>query len=401
MSQSRSTDRPLWSPSEWWDDLSWPRVARAAALGVRAGRIGLAVFGLLPALLLVGVFRWLDRQIVGGGGISWPVGDGPTGVRLLTLPWRWAVEAPISAVSAAPLTTLIAGPLALVIALVVVAAIARSIAAELSWKREIGWTEALGFAASRWRSLLGAVLGPLVLVWLLSAVVAIGGLLLRVPGLDVAAALGFLVALVVGLVSFVVLAGLVIGWWLSVLAIVCDGADALDAVQRSLAYIVGKPVRLVVYAGVGFATAWALMVVVTGVALGAVGLSAHAAASLAGESGQAVVRHAVVSGLQGAGAAGEAPGSTGGVAAGVMTVWVRLVVLVVIGAWVAVLTGAATGAYLAIRRAVDGLDMDELHDPGRIEAGMKAAMAARAKAGGTGSIPAGPLPGETGRGDEA
>src|SRR5690606_18887270 len=87
-----------------------------------------------------------------------------------------------------------------------VGAISRMAATEFAAGRSDGVLEALGFARDRLASLLGAVLGPIGLVWGVALLLAVLGFILaRWPGVNLIASLLHGGALLLGLVAMFVL----------------------------------------------------------------------------------------------------------------------------------------------------------------------------------------------------
>lgn len=127
-------------------------------------------------------------------------------------------------------------------------AITRIAAVKLGREEHAGVREALLFARSRWASLMGAPLLPLVAIGILSLPIMFAGLLMR---LDLGVLLmGILWPLVIliGLVMALFGIGLIAGWPLMWATISTEGTDSFDAISRTYGYTYQKPARYVMYA---------------------------------------------------------------------------------------------------------------------------------------------------------
>lgn len=395
MPPTTTTDRPLWNPGDWWSDLIWPRVAGACVYGLRPGRVGLALFGLVLVVVLLAIGMSIDRAILGERTVAWPWLEwGGEHQALTTYGWDWIVDTPLAALTAYPVTFVIVGPVVLVVLVLAVGAISRGSAVEMATGKQIPWTEALSFAAARWRSLLGAVVGPWAIMWFVAVLLAAGGLLLRVPGLNILAAIGYGLAILAGVAVALFALGYALSHHLLIPAVVCDGADALDAIQRALAYAFGKPIRLLLYLVVGAGGAWLLfgvIVAVTGIGLG---YAASSAGLLAGQKGSNLLWNGTSAALfaEAIPTGEQSDGSTFRAGAEIVRFWTGFTACIVLAIGIACFTSAMTGVYLGIRRAVDGQDMSDLYEPGQIEESMRQAMVGRSKVAGTTVPPTGSTP---------
>jgi len=141
--------------------------------------------------------------------------------------------------------------------------------------------ESADFMGASWRRLVVAPLLPLAASLVPLGLVALLGLLLAVPVLDVVAGVLFGVSLGLGLVAGILLVGLAVGWPLIVPAIACEEADAADCVQRAyaepfnrfgrylvllVASLLGLAVAVAVLDAVLLATFWAVGLAVAGTA---------------------------------------------------------------------------------------------------------------------------------------
>jgi hypothetical protein len=343
--------------------LLWPKLLRSAALALSPSRLGLS------ALVLV-VISAIDQgwaSLFGGpsegpfrGPLLRSLGQLAASIGALARGQvEPAAEGVLSALVATPLEPiwggssirwreliglLIVGPLAMALFAVVQGAIARSAACEVSLGQPLAWTRSLGFALSRAGSLVGAVVGPLVLCWLLVGVLWLGGwVLLKWPVLNLVGALLYPLFLLTGLVACVLMVGFVAGLAMLGPAVACDDADAFDAVQRAFAYVIARPLHLLAYYLVLLAqgvVAFALLQFLVLMVLRLVDASAGGVTEGGVEPGWSVRASAWLIGL-----------------------W-KTVLLVITGSYVlSLFTCGGTMLYLVMRQLVDGQDVGELWVP--------------------------------------
>lgn len=384
------TERPSREPlafREWWDDLLWPRVLAGAGLGLRPNRIGLAFFAYLGGMLLLNFGNWLDRDVFKARVSSWEVWQAYQLGAPSSLIWRYFVQGPIYLVRNFPVSTLVIGPVLLVVLCILLGAISRMAAVEVSHGRRATWTEGLGFSTSRWVSLAGAMLSPIALVWVVALFGAIFGFLFfNVPVLNVIGAALFGLVLVFSLLAALCAGAYLVGGSLLVPAVMCEGTDSIDAIQRVFAYATGRLPRLLLYrvlAGIGVAFVTGVIGLVL---LWGIDLAAESAGAWAKEEGHSMIWHAVPMLAGGFPAKSE---STWGVASWVVGLWFAIPIGVLYGTFLSCAASAATVVYLAMRQVCDGQDMAELWEPGAVEASMADAVAARgvlAKQADTGEV---------------
>jgi hypothetical protein len=146
-------------------------------------------------------------------------------------------------------------------------AIARSAATEFALRRRWSSRDSVSFAFSKVRSAFAALALPILGVVLLASLLKVIGLVASTsPMLGGVVAIGFFGVLVLALIAILVAIGFVLGLPLIVAAVVCEGTDAIDALQRTFAYVLGRPVRLVLYSAVFYAQALLLWFVCSALA---------------------------------------------------------------------------------------------------------------------------------------
>jgi len=367
--------------AEWWEDLAWPRVLGAARLGLRPGRLGLALFAVLIAWVLLDVGLMVDARLV-KSGVVWSCPEGTLREHVLGAPWRLFVSVPKACFLGAPFTSLVIGPVLLAITVMLLGAISRIVACEMGQAQNLTWTEGLTFSVARWRSMLGALLGPLVVLWLIALALGLGGLvLMRWPVLNLVGALGYGLFLLAGLIGTLIVIGYALGHGLYLPAVACEGADAIDAVQRGYTYTFARPLRLIFYYIVGLLGLIVVVGIVGLIVQWTVGFAAMGAGAWAGDKGQAMVwapTHDVLSSLPGWTARPKAA-NEGTYAAGawLIRLWTAFPLLLVVAAWVSGAMAVHTAVYLGIRRVCDGQDFADIWEPGMIPGTMSDAMSSR------------------------
>jgi hypothetical protein len=372
-----ATTANLWN---FWSELLWPRVLTAAAYGLRPGRLGLAFFALVIISLLLALGGWIDEAIRDTPVVTWQTRAGEP----WQIPWRTFVATPMAWAYAYPITTLIFGPLTLFIGLLMVGAISRVTACEIALDRHLSWYQGLTYAARFWKSLLGANLGPIIGIWFLALLIALFGLiLLRFPVVNILGAILFPIALLLAFAAAAIALVFVLGVWLITPSIMADGSDAIDAIQRAYAYVIDRPVRLVIYlllaalglAGVVFIAAIFIFATVH--------FAGWAAGQWAGEDGRAMIWAGILAAIRDQPLGPfplDDPEGTYRTGAALIRFWTAIPAILLFAVILSSLTAAATMVYLAMRRLCDGQDISEIWWPGKVEEAMAATLEARANA---------------------
>ncbi|MFZ4573389.1 MAG: hypothetical protein ACOYN0_03260 [Phycisphaerales bacterium] len=220
------------------------------------------------------------------------------------------------------------------------------------------WTFYLAFSLKSRFSLPLAILGPLGFVGLLCLLVAAGGFLLRVPAVQIVAAGASLLALLGTLLGVLLLVGFFAGLPMLVPAVMCEGTDAIDANQRTLAYVFGRPMRYAAYLGV-----FVVLLVLCGrvaelLVDGSLQLAAKLLTAFAGETARPYLHYVMLSGEEHP-AAGPTPWSlkaAGGLVAFSAGAWKLLVPAYLFSLF----HSGGTMMYLVSRFANDGQEPGEL-----------------------------------------
>jgi hypothetical protein len=377
-------------------DLIWPRLLRAGPIAFSPIRLGLGLFAVISIALVIGVCLWLERALHISdpallnagvpeaarhftlsslahhpGGAAWRLTE-----HFITLPWLFVLSNPITATAGVIVS--------LCLWAIAGGAISRTAAEEFATGRTIPWPAAIGLALSHLRSLIAAVAGPVILVWSLWMVLAFGGFVLfRLPGLDLLGGVLYGLALLLGFFAILLMGAFALAHWMLIPAVVCEGTDAIDAVQRAYAYVFGRTSRLLLYGLIITAQGLLLGWIVWFLAAGASGFAARAAATWAGPKGRAVIESgsthtsptplpsstSTVSLPSGSAAAPphtESPSSLGptrSASAFLVGVWSWIPTAFPFAFGVSFVFTGSTLLYLACRRINDGQDMQELWTP--------------------------------------
>lgn len=345
------------------DDLLWPKLFRAAPLALQPGHIGLALFT-LAAVGLIGIANtWLGAEssffdMLASAWTPSPgvdaTRDGPVG---LTLARAGAL------ISEHPFNVFLQGIPMLAVLAIGIGAISRMSAAEFSSGVNMTWAEGLGFIIGRWPSALGAAFAAPLLIGLIALALALMGVIfLQLPGLDIAASIGFVIVILLALLGAVLTLGLLLGHSMLVPALACEGTDAIDALQRVYAYVLAKPGRLVAYSLVLVfilaATAFAMFAIASGTEY----LARGATGAWLGETARTIVNPDATT-------TAEPPAATRAIAGEIVDFWIGLVWMVCAAALFATYVSGSTILYLIMRQASDGQDWGELWFPEHTQAG--------------------------------
>lgn len=373
------------------EGLLWPKLLRAAGLALNPGRIWLASFLIVAVFALDTTWRsWFGGRTEPGpmGPLISSIADirQPAGTLYTALlphvqngAWVWSpdlqvagralldlfitvptgmIVTPDGSVGAGIAATLVLLPISVLILAVIGGAICRSVAVEFSTGAVIPWTRALGFAISRWGSLFGAVVGPVLVVWGVCLLMLGLGWLMKWPVLNLVGGVFFPIVLLLSLLASLFMAAYVMGQMMLIPAVACDGADGFDAVQRAYAYTYGRPLRLVGY----------LLILLLAGTVASVLLASFASLTLAlAERTTGITLDAPSA------AAGEVD------AAGTVSGWLERATRLMVGFWSSIVRIAvaayvlsfyfagSTVVYLIMRKLNDDQDLRDVWMPGAVE----------------------------------
>lgn len=382
--------------SDLTSDLLWPRLLRAAPLALRPERLGIALLMLTVTLLIGEIGRLgIDESNMAGFVFSHLIGavNGvATGVLQLDVQMvRTKIESLLTITAPRLWERYGFRPFLLGLPVILVwavggCAIARMAACDFSAGVLVPFRKGIGFALGRIGSLLVAVLLPLIVAALVTVCMAAAGwLLLGFGGIHVVGAVVYGLLLLAGVFTVALLACYVLGLPMLIPAVACEGADGIDAIQRAFAYVLGRPLRLLIFGLIALLIGWVSVVVLDIVAKAAIGFAGWASTLFAGSTAQEIVHRAAETPATGGTAritVANRPEGSAGTASQIVRVWI-LLPRVLVGAFaVSYIFSASTILYLLLRQVHDGQDWSELWMPGMIEGTMAEALRARAGDGG-------------------
>jgi hypothetical protein len=269
-------------------------------------------------------------------------------------------------------------------------AITRIAAVQVARQEKIGAREALTFALKRYLSFIFAPLVPLIIVLGIVIIMILFGFLQMIPVLGDLLDVFWVVMIVFGMIISGLLLGLV-GWPLMSATVSTEGTDSWEAVSRSFSYVFGAPWHYIFYSlialvygavlifFVGFMGSAAVYFAKWGVqqtpGIKAVDrdpsyLFAYAPTSfewrsmlLKGAKGgdQLVVDEQGRINLETEKAFRSELKIYNQFAAGVVTLWLMLFFLLILGFGYSYFWSASTIIYLLMRRKVDDTEMDEVY----------------------------------------
>ncbi len=377
-------------------DLLWPRLFRAAALALRPSRLAIALLMLIATLLIGEAARFnLDPPQPNMAGflfshIIGAVNGVATGVVQLDVQLvRDKVESLFTITVPKLWERYGFRPFVLGIPIILVwavggCAISRMVACDFSLGVLVSFRKGLAFAVGRMGSLLVAVLLPLFVATILTlAMSAVGWLLLGFSGMQFFGAVFYGFMLIAGAITVALLACYILGTPMLIPAVACEGADGLDAIQRAFAYVLGRPLRLLIFGLIALMLGWLSVVIFDLIARAAIGFTGWASTLFADETARDIVHRAAQVPERGGAARvtlAEPIEGPQGTTAQIIRLWI-LIPRVIVGAFaVSFFFSASTILYLLLRQAHDGQDWAELWMPGMIEGTMAQAMSARADA---------------------
>lgn len=344
--------------------LVWPSLLRTAGLALRPARLGFGVLMIVAVALLDRLGRtWSGRDdgpittlaANAGGSLASVVrgvfrlepGAGARAgfgqIRSL-LDDLWL--APLSSITIIALSMLVVGVLGL--------ATARSAATESARLKKQSWTEAMGFAVSRWASAWLTLLGPvLVSALLLLFLAAAGWAGLSLPWVQAVGGVLFGLAMLIATAVVLLLALTLLGAPMLLPSLACEATDGIDAVQRTMAYVAARPLQygayvLILCVQAAITTALLIMLAVL--------VSETARATATAWTPPSVDPGQVVEGSN---------ASLRAMNAGVLF-WLNLPLLMVGGYVASFVHTGGTVLYLAMRRVCDGQDVDDVWMPGSV-----------------------------------
>lgn len=346
------------------EDLLWPKLLRVPALALRPASITIGFFGLLIASLVgdlsklwrpansLSVGTLLSDELERSASGFWrdlmrgiQTADGTA----LQSAFAWIIRIPRLLWEEFSWGSLVA-ILSLVVMLIAGGAIARIAACDFAQGVRISWVEALGFALRRWVSLLFCFAGPLLVVALIYGVLAAAGwALFSIAWIQFIGALLFVFALLASTLAIALIVLTILGAPLMVPAIACEGADAIEAMQRAYAYVPARPIRYALYALITLAVGMLAIAVAVAVASGITSFAMAATSAWVKEPPRLLLYPLT-----------PAANPT----EQVFKLWIGLPLAIAAAYAFSVLFTGCTVIYLILRRVVDGQTITDIWVPG-------------------------------------
>jgi hypothetical protein len=248
-------------------------------------------------------------------------------------------------------------------------AICRLAASHAAAERHTDPGDAVVFARERWVWFFAAPLLPALITGVIVLVLAVGGLVFfNLPGLDILGALVFGLALVLGVVAALLLIGFGTGVHLMYPALAVEGTDGFDAVSRSFNYVFSRPWRWLFYTGVALVYGAITYLFISLIVFLTVWLTHRAVGwwviAQVGEEAAKINRFDamlvppqigdVIYDIQ-----WDQLPATGKAAAGIMWVWIMLLLGLMPAYAISYYFASHTWIYLLLRRSADGTDLTE------------------------------------------
>src|SRR5262249_17418602 len=136
-------------------------------------------------------------------------------------------------------------------------------------------------------------------------------------------------------------------------SVASEGTDAIDAIQRTYAYVTGRPLRLILYWAVLIVEAAVVTLVLAVLAGWVIELTTWASSLLLGQS----VRDALNDAAHGRAPDYEPLGASSRMAVHIVAFWMQVPMLLVASFVVSFWFSAGTTLYLLMRQVCDGQDV--------------------------------------------
>ncbi|MDX2148224.1 MAG: hypothetical protein SFZ23_11950 [Planctomycetota bacterium] len=357
------------------DELEWPRLLSVPRLALAPHRVGLGFFALLLLALLLQLARavgprdwtpWREHaEATGELATFLAAGDlvssgAAFADLLLGASFRLLTDAPWSA--------LVFFPPAFVVVALLGGAIARSVACEFAQRVRLSWTESLAFSWQTGVALVGALVAPIAIVLLAGLGLGVlGWALFSLPWVNVVGALllplGLLIAAFVVGFAFLLIAG----HPMLLASIACERTDAIEGVQRVLAYVVARPLRLLLYSVLAIVQG----LVVVAIFLGLAAACVHFATAASSMFLDGPERGALL-GVDWVGRGWPVHVRT---VARLVNLWAAIPFLLVAGLAFSIVQASGVAIYLLLRRACDGQDVAEIWVPSMLDGTFAPAVA--------------------------
>ena len=345
--------------------LVWPTLFRSVTMALQPGRLLLALALVVLLGVLANGYDWA-LGLVGQEPLAAPLLTGMSDglseftrqllaiepVLALTVLYDGLFRGPLELLAWHPLSGAIFVLLAASVWSVLGGAISRMVAVDIAGHLCMSAKDGLGFASARALSFAGSILLPLVALAVLALIISLlGWVLLGIPAINVFGSLLYGLVLLLGFLMTFLVVGFVVGQALLIPAVATEGSDSLDALQRSYAYIWGRPARALGYAGFCLVQGAIVFALARWFVTGVVEMTGDLSTAWFGaETAQALVDPA---------ADGEMS-----LASRIIAGWNDIVLLVLPAFVISLYFSASTIMYMLLRRINDEQDLHEIWMPG-------------------------------------
>jgi hypothetical protein len=359
--------------SDLVDELIWPKVLRAPALACSPNRLISGCVGVFLISLILNLYSWLrsphnssDEQAETSELAQAAESATPSVTQLIESFMDAIVRLDLIQLAQTVIDTvmvlrynalhntwqtLILGILFATVYALVGGSISRSAAFEFAQGRYASREETIHFTLSRARQYFGAIVGPFFFAAILFLIIAIGGLLLSFPIVDLLGSVLYAFGLALGIIATVVLLLHVVALPLIIPALSVEGTDGFDAIQRSYAYVIGRPLRYFSYV--------LLLSILGFIAATVCAMLANVSQEMTDSAANLFFSHAAESALTGEGDLG----ATKSLAHGIIEAFRGVLAIIVAGYIASLFFTSSTMLYLAIRRICDGQGITEIWEP--------------------------------------
>ncbi|MEE8171292.1 MAG: hypothetical protein V3T70_12160 [Phycisphaerae bacterium] len=250
-------------------------------------------------------------------------------------------------------------------------AICRIAALQATREERIGLVEAMQFSRTKFAHFFGAPLMPVGMIAFFAVLMFVGGILARLPGLDVLAGLIWFLPLIAGLIMAIMVIASFAVWPLMHPAIAVEGTDAFDAFSRGIGYAFEKRWRTPFYFLVAMVYGLICLQVIkllarlmfwlthagVGFGMNLIGMRTEEGADPVGKLDLLWKQPGPDTPFWG-GFGHEALGGTTWAASGLIHLWALLFVFLIAAFVLSFFFSASTWIYLLLRRDVDGTDLE-------------------------------------------
>lgn len=275
------------------------------------------------------------------------------------------IRTPIALWDQRPWFTVFYGFFALIMIAIGGGALCRMSACEVAGRERLRAADAYMFAFQSWVKLVLAPLLPLLLAGFLALVLAAAGVVLFLPLLDVLGGLFYGVNLLVGFVIAFLLLALGFSFILLLPAVATENCSPADALQRSVAYLLSRPLHLLGYTIVGIVGLGIGYLVVALVAAATLNITATTTGWLSDNPAVSIAGGFWIDDLTPK-PGGYQPDWHHEWSAGLISAWQRIIILLVASYVVSYLFSSTTVIYLLMRKTVDDQDLSEIWRPGLV-----------------------------------